>query len=193
MTLSYVDESGVQQSQSFSFGIVLSGNIILVLQSPQVVQGTDSLVVSGSILNEGFSSAYYASVTGTLAGTKTPSSADYVGEVDPNTPVPFSVTVPYTPQNAGSLQANISIVVSYENSLGAAEQFTQGIPTTITPSGSGQITTSSGTSSGSGLAPYFVYGLIVMIVLVAVVGAVYVRRNRPRTPKSHEADESKVF
>jgi hypothetical protein len=193
VTLSYVDESGVQQSQSFSFGIVLSGNIILVFQTPQVVQGTDSLVVSGSILNEGFSSAYYASVTGSLAGTKTSSPADYVGEVDPNTPVPFSITVPYTPQSAASRQVNVSVDVSYENSLGSAEQYVQGIPTTITPSGSSQVTTSSGTSSGSGLVPYFVYGLIVVIVLVAVVGAVYVRRNRPRKPKSHEAEESKVF
>ena len=194
VTLSYVDESGVRESQSFSFGIVLSGNIVLVLQSPEVVQSTDSLVVSGSILNEGFSSAYYASVTGSLAGTKTASQADYVGEVDPNTPVPFSVTIAYTPQNVASLRANVSITVSYQNSLGSAEQYTEGIPTTLSSSGSSQTTTtSSGTSSGAGLLPYVEYGMIIVVVLVAVVGAVYVRRNRPRAPGRDEADEPKVI
>ena len=93
VTVTYIGQSGTTESATFSSGLVLAGTIQLVIQSPQVTQSNSTLSVSGEILNEGFSNAYYASVTGSLAGAKGVSPADYVGEIDPNTPVPFSLTL----------------------------------------------------------------------------------------------------
>jgi len=178
--VTYLDSSGTLKSAAFSLGLVLSGNIEMVVQSPTVTQANSSIVVAGSILNEGFSSAYYAGVTGSVGGSKDTSAQDYVGEVDPNTPIPFSVTIAYTPQ-ANPSRANITVVVSYTDSLGQSARFTTTVPTTLKSAGQlfqSQGTGSTTTSSGTDSFTYLEYGVVAALVLVAVIGAVLVRRNR---------------
>jgi len=184
LTVSYIDQSGNRASTSVSTGLVLSGNVIMVLQSTQVTQGNSSLAVSGSILNEGFSNAYYATVTGSLAGTKGQAGTDYIGEVDTNTLIPFSVTINYIPSNTPNQKVNVTVSVSYEDSLGLNGKYTVMIPTTLKSIEQllgGGTTTTTGSSSGSSLLTYLEFGVIAIIAVVAIVGAIYVRRNRAET------------
>ena len=93
LTVTFTDSNGVTHTQSFPVSFTLQGTIILVLQNTAVTQTTTGFTVTGSILNEGSVPAYYASISG-LLGIST-ATAVYIGEIDPNTPLPFSVTIPF--------------------------------------------------------------------------------------------------
>jgi hypothetical protein len=99
---------------------ILEGTVTLILQNTAVSQTATSFTVTGTILNEGSAPAYYTSISG-LLGVNTASPV-YLGEIDPNTPLPFSVTIPFTAPtaisttsastttNSGSASANSSSV-----------------------------------------------------------------------------------
>jgi hypothetical protein len=94
VTVTFTDSNGATHTQSFPVEFTLQGTIILILQDEAVSQTTTGFTVTGSILDEGTASAYYVSVSGLLGlNTATPV---YLGEIDPNTPLPFSVTIPFT-------------------------------------------------------------------------------------------------
>jgi hypothetical protein len=196
VTVNYLDSSGSLKSASFSSGLVLAGKITLIIQDPQVTQSSSTLVVTGTILNEGFSSAYYASVTGSLSGAKGSSQPDYLGEVDPNTPLPFSVSIDYTPKATANLPANITVNISYADSLGIAGQQLSKVPTTLESAEQllqTQVSSSSSSSSsGSSALTYLEYGVIAALVVVAVIGAIYIRRNRATATDSGEASNHKA-
>jgi hypothetical protein len=179
VTVTYIDQSGTTKSATYSTALVLSGTIDLIIQSPQVTQSNNTLSISGEILNEGFSSAYYASVTGSIVGVRGTSQADYVGEIDPNTPVPFSVTISYAPQSS-TRSANVSVDVAFKDSLGIQGAYSSAVQTTLSSSSPvlSSSPTSSGSTSGADLLTYLEIGVIVALVVVGAVGFIYIRRNR---------------
>ncbi len=61
ITVTYTDQDGNSHSQSLTMGFILSGTITLTAESESVTQSSRSLAISGTILNEGTASAYYAS------------------------------------------------------------------------------------------------------------------------------------
>jgi len=93
LTVSFTDSSGTTHSQTFPVSFTLEGTIILILQNTAVSQTATGFTVTGTILDEGSASAYYTSISGLLGvNSATPV---YLGEIDPNTPLPFSVTIPF--------------------------------------------------------------------------------------------------
>jgi hypothetical protein len=192
VTITYLGQSGTEMSATFTSGLVLTGTIELVIQSPQVTQGNTTLSVSGEILNEGFSSAYYASVTGAMSGARATSQADYVGEIDPNTPVPFSLTLPYTPGRS-ALNAKILVNVAFKDSLGTTGTYNSTIQTTLAPvSTTGSSSSAGGSSSGVDLFTILELGVIAALIVMAVVGFIYIRRSRTKTsPSEYEEKEDK--
>jgi hypothetical protein len=62
LSILYYDQSGNEHTAQFAVGFVLTGTIALTAESETVSQSTRTLSVSGSLLNEGTASAYYASV-----------------------------------------------------------------------------------------------------------------------------------
>jgi len=193
VTITYLGQSGVEESATFTSGLVLVGTIDLVIQSPQVTQGNTTLSVSGEILNEGFSSAYYASVAGSMIGTRGGSESDYVGEIDPNTPVPFSLTIPYTPSGSAQI-AKILVNVTFRDSLGTTGTYNSTIQTRLTPESSAAESGSSATGSSSGvdLLTILELGVIAAMVIIAVAGFLYIRRSRAKVPSSEvEVKEDK--
>jgi len=93
LTVAFTDSTGASHTQAFPISFTLEGTVILVLQNTAVSQTSTGFTVTGSILNEGSVPAYYASLTGLLGlNVGTPV---YIGEIDPNTPLPFSVTIPF--------------------------------------------------------------------------------------------------
>ena len=193
LTVTYTDLSGTQHSQTFSVGFVLTGTVEMVLQDVTVSQASSSVTVSGSILNEGTASAYYASVSGTINHSATGNeSADYIGEVDPNTPTPFSVTIPYPAPTNSQQAAQVTINVAYKNVFGkgaTAESSTTASLESATQLflSSATVSSGSGGSGGGRLVTIVSFALIAVLVIAAVVGIIVVRRTRSGTkPKKEE-------
>ena len=117
-----------------------------------------------------------------------------MGEVDLNPLTPFSVTINYTPQ-ATSSRANVTISVSYEDSLGNTGEYAASIPTTLRSASqlAGNQVVSSSSASDSGQLPYLEYGVIALLAVVAIVGAIYVRRQRAASAPVKDNSDSGVI
>lgn len=181
VTVSYSGPSGSAEASTLQTALTLAGDIDLIIQSPSVTQSSGSLSISGEILNEGFSSAYYANVNGSIVGVKGTSQSDYVGEIDPNTPVPFSFTVSYTPQSSAR-SVSISIDITFKDSLGLQGTYSAPVQTTLTTTSTSTGTSTATSTSGVGLFTYVEIGVIAALVILAAVGYVYIRRNRASYP-----------
>ncbi len=141
LTVSFTDSSSVSHTQSFPISFTLEGTVILILQDTSVSQSLSGFTVTGSLLNEGSVAAYYASING-LLGTNS-GTAVYLGEIDPNTPLPFSVTIPYTaPVTVNSTAASGNSTVSNSNATSFTVSRTRGTGsfTGVPPGGAGNFT-----------------------------------------------------
>lgn len=125
LEVDFSDSSGTSHSENFPLSFTLEGTVILVIQDETVSQSTTGFTITGSILDEGSASLYYSSISGVL-GTASATPV-YLGEIDPNTPLPFSITIPFV--------APATLATS---------------STTATASHSGSTTTSTRTFSRSG-------------------------------------------
>lgn len=192
LTISYQNQYGISFSQVFQVGFIVTGTTEIVIQDEQITQGSGNLTVSGTLLNEGTAPAYYASVAGyTNASSRhVLGPLSYIGEVDPNTPVPFTATVPFTVRGAVSTLA-VTLVISFRDSFGR-NLTSQSTPVATTlapgvgvssPSGGTTGNTSTATSGGQLLVKIVLYAIIAAVAVSMVVGAIAIRRRR-RSPGS---------
>jgi hypothetical protein len=181
LSVSYADQSGSQHTQSFPAGFVLTGTVQLVAQDELVSQTSTGLSVSGSFLNEGGVSAYYAQVTGSVRGFPgSNATAYFVGEIDPNSPVSFAITIPLSAPSRAQT-GTVLLNVQYKDTFGNIRTFSTSNTTSLESAEqflASEASTTTTTSSGGNLA--YIVGLIVIaaIVIVGVAGAVMVRRRR---------------
>ena len=196
LSVSFTDQSGAQHTQSFTVGFVLSGTVQFVVQDEQVSQALTGLTVSGSLLDEGGASAYYAQVTGSVQGSRNSNATDYyVGEIDPNTPTSFTITIPLSAPSSART-AVILLGVEYKDSFGANQTFATTSPVSLQSAlqlSAGQASTVTQTSSGGDLVTLVSLGVIAAIVIVGLVGAVMVRRRRAAMSPVGERKEQKVI
>ena len=170
------DKQGNQRTQTFSVGFRLAGQIDLVITGEQIVQTNQTLVVSGTILNKGTTPAYYAQVGG--QANSEAGQQSYLGEIDVNTPLPFSIVVPAKLPNSGTEPTNVTVSISFQDNFGSNRQIVLTSHTTLLPpqSGTETITTQRQT-------PFRALDLIfsvVIIVLVLVLAVVLLRRRGSR-------------
>lgn len=181
LSVGFTDPSGSQHTQSFAAGFVLTGVVQLVVQDELISQTSTSLSVSGSLLNEGGVSAYYAQVTGSVRGFQgSNATAYFVGEIDPNSPVSFTITIPLSAPSRAETGA-LLLNVEYQDTFGNSHTFATSSTTNLESADqfiASQVTTTTPTSSGVNLA--YIVGLVVIaaIVVVGVAGTVMVRRRR---------------
>ena len=203
LTVTYSNSYGISTSQSFQVGFELAGTIEIVIQNEQITTGSGNLTVSGTILNEGTAPAYYASARGSTnssssRGITEPSS--YIGEIDPNTPVPFSTTVAYSlgrSQASSSIPLLVSLVITYKDSFGTSLSAKIDEPTAISSSSSIGIsggTTAGGTPTATGqrLVLLVFYAVIIGVVAAVVAGMIIVRRRRKVERIGEAAQDAKV-
>ena len=99
VTMSYRDNVGAVRTEQRSIGILVKGPIRIVLQDvavmPSVVGAGGNVTVAGTIMNEGAVSAMYmnASLLTVPPFVAYDGARSYIGEVSPNTPMPFSLSV----------------------------------------------------------------------------------------------------
>ncbi|MDG6904773.1 MAG: hypothetical protein JRN20_03190 [Nitrososphaerota archaeon] len=252
ITISYTDAGGNEHSQSFTSSFALSGTIILTPESESVSQSTRTLSVSGTLLNEGTASAYYATAVGcvvqtgvnfpifpsrttTTTSTSSPvagatsssttrsftvtttrsftnftgsftgpsggspnsttgattescpstAASEYIGEIDPNSPVAYSLTANYVPANTTS-RATLVMVITYKNNYGQSATQVVDKQVTLTPQTTGTSTPTIKSSNGEKYVKIGVYAVIAGVVASLVAGGLYTRRNRKITKPSEE-------
>lgn len=69
LSITYSDQQGTQHTQVFTVGFILSGTITITAESESVTQSSRTLAISGSLLNEGTASAYYATAVACVVQT----------------------------------------------------------------------------------------------------------------------------
>ncbi len=184
VAVTFTNLDGVQQTQTFSVGLTLTGSIDIVVQDETVAQTSSGVTVSGSLLNEGSSSAYYVQVSGRVNNaSSTGESPDYVGEVDPNTPTPFTLSIPYPAPGSAQPHAVVQLDITLQNSFGTSSTTTSS--GTYSLESESQLFQSTGTSSSSGtgnsganLVRIVSYSIVGVFVIAAAVVAVVVGRKR---------------
>jgi hypothetical protein len=99
VTVGYRDAAGTSHSETYSLGLSVQGAIDIVVQSalvaPVPVEAGGTVTVSGNLLNEGNVAAMYMNATAVVAPPfeAVDGSGLYIGELDTNTPLPFSVSL----------------------------------------------------------------------------------------------------
>jgi hypothetical protein len=183
LSVAYSDSAGTHNgTKSFSVGFKLAGTITLVVQGELITEAPGNVTISGTLLNEGQTAAYYATLVADLTqgGTSLGNASQYVGEIDPNTPLPFSVTIP-TSHAISNGTAGMDILVSYQDNFGQNQTFSS-VAQHITVFQSQQIPQGGQTHQGRATfgAGILLLIIILLVVIVAVVSVLYVRRRRSK-------------
>jgi hypothetical protein len=184
ITVSFTDQNGDQLSESFPVAFTLMGRVSLVVQDLTVAQTTSNLTISGSILNEGNADIYYAQVSGAVASSPSLSGASYyMGEVDTNTPIPFTISIPFTTEENTPQKENVLLNVTYQDSFGATNETIVSAAVTLKTlsqlvSSESSTTTTPSTSSEQNLINIVEYAVVIAIAAAAVIGVIFVRRQR---------------
>lgn len=121
--LTYVDANGYQHTETKSVGLSVRGRIVIDTQGlsvvpPEVGPGRNVTVI-GNILNKGNVASHFTETRIKSEGPirTTAASTQYIGEVDPNTPVPFSLNFQIDRQ-AGVGTYPVTVQFIYEDSYG---------------------------------------------------------------------------
>lgn len=199
LTVSHSDKFGNTHSSSFSMGIVAFGRIQFVVQDEQIVQNANGVEISGTLLNQGTASAFYAQITANVTGSSNlGSGTTYVGEVDVNTPLPFSITVTHSPIES-NMAARVTLSTTYQNDFGQVLEQDLAI-LSVDLLSSGQIErqassqSSRGTAVQTGLFSASTLAIVVGMAVLVVFSSVYVRRRRrAKREKAAERGKDKVF
>jgi trimeric autotransporter adhesin len=160
LSVTYYDQYGNSHTLTFPVGLVVIGGIDLVVQDETVSQNATSITISGSLLNEGEASAYYLELVAnaTIGSQNVGGGSYYVGEIDPNTPTAFSITIPlsWRPTTGGSTStittstATTSSPTTAATSSAPASSTTTSLSSTISSSTTATTTSSLTSRSFSG-------------------------------------------
>jgi hypothetical protein len=171
-TISYFNSLGQLQTITIPAGFVAIGRAVLQIQGMTYSVSDGVLSVGGTLLNEGTSSAFYLQLSASVVQNGVPlgQGASYVGEVDPNTPIPFSVQVPVA-SSATNGTATLNINMNYLNDYG--QQFNQSVPPQSFQLSLGQGATSASSTAGGGVAQGRIRGefflLSISLLIISVI------------------------
>jgi len=122
LSVSYSDEFGTSYNENYAIGLVIRGKVVLkvyeVIVSPYIAHPGDKISISGTLLNMGNVAAMFTNVS--IEANEildlTYESFAYIGDVDPNSPVPFTLTA-YIKSNANNGTYTIVVNVHYKDDL----------------------------------------------------------------------------
>ncbi|MFX0202923.1 MAG: COG1361 S-layer family protein [Candidatus Hodarchaeota archaeon] len=123
VTLIFKDHMEVVQMELNQLGLMVIGEIDLLIYDlnlfPPEVPINSNVTVSGSLLNRGNVEAMYVNVTvvGDAHFRTTAMSTYYVGQVDPNAPIPFALTA-LLQEGVGEGTYPLTILIEYKDNYG---------------------------------------------------------------------------
>jgi hypothetical protein len=187
LSVSVVEPNGNSYQNSFTVGFTLYGTIDFVVQGETVTQSGSNYTITGTLLNEGTAIAYYTYIVAGLGASSPSSPSAYIGEVDPNTPLPFSVTTDAASSQSVS-SAQIVLQISYKDNFGTNRTAILSTVAPVSVSETSTATSAAPHSRGLGLVTILA---AIIIVLLALLGVAALRRRG--SPSSSEKNrKSKV-
>ncbi|MEM2429255.1 MAG: hypothetical protein QW779_01790 [Nitrososphaerales archaeon] len=118
ITTQYIDEKNVIRIESENLGIYVQGLIKISIHDISLSYIGKAPMITGSILNEGNTKALFTRISLLTPPTSPikPISSTYIGDLDPDTSLPFSLAVDIiNPSIEGEYP--ITIIVNYKDSL----------------------------------------------------------------------------
>jgi len=187
--LSYLDSKGFPHTEVKEIGLSVRGRIILVSQDlriiPERVSAGRNVTLVGSILNRGNTEALFmeASIIRSNSISVASASSQYIGEIDPNSPVPFSLDfqVERSAPNGG-LPVVIQFV--YEDAYGNAFLKTEEFEVEV---GSFIPINAQDESPSGGLSLPFqlpMLGPILIVAVIAIILSILILRRRGRNKET---------
>ncbi len=107
---SFEDSSGLVREETHTLGMYVRGIISLTLQELSVEKLGEDYFLVGRILNEGTETALFTRIK-----LRDSEAQTYLGDLDPNAPVLFSLPLPRTLTPGSTI--NTELIVTYMNSL----------------------------------------------------------------------------
>jgi len=181
LTISYDDEYGNSYTENHNIGFVVRGQVSIVAYDwtimPNPVSPGKKVSISATLLNKGTATAMFVNVS--IQSNEililSQESSNYVGEVEENSPTPFTVSA-YVKPDVQNGTYPITIIVTYTDDLFEEHVFEITVGITVQKT--------SETNTGSEEGPSFLDllyrgGLTLLISTVALIAIViiYLRRS----------------
>lgn len=194
LSVTYNDQFGDVDSNTFSIGVTVIGGIDLVLQSNKIVQTLGNLTVDGTLVNYGSSPAYFTTISGTLSSTSVSGSSTsaFVGTIQPKASAYFTITIPYSPEVSAPQGVSVVLKVTYQNITGAALSTSNSTSFNLLPAS--QLPKSPGTEQ----ILIIEAGIVAVVIVVGLIGLLSFRQRRleasarkeeaPRASPKQDAD-----
>ena len=176
-SIQFTDEHGTNYFETVSIGLIVHGWVQISVFSSDIsvnsVYEGDNVVVSATLLNTGNTNALYANATlesDVEIFDKTESLKSYLGELEPDSPLPFSLTGTIN-SSAPSGEYQVRCVVYYQDDLYSVHKITINFTISIlslsktTGSVSPEIDLLS-LALGSGITLFLGGGTILAIIIV---------------------------
>ncbi|MGC8562292.1 MAG: hypothetical protein ACP5NO_03735 [Thermoplasmata archaeon] len=186
--IDYYNSTGSVATKTYSTGFLAIAPVSLIVQGFSENASGSTITVSGTLLDEGAGSAYYLTLEVTFAQQSlSTSGTTYLGEIDSNTPTPFSLTL-NLPSGVSNGSALVSIMVGYQNYYGQTVNSTIASHTIAfqTPSSLVNHTTPT-VRRYTPLGAIAVLITTLVIVILIIVGVAIVIRRRNRRKKGSRA------
>jgi len=188
LTISYDDEYGNSYTETHNIGFVVRGQVSLVAYDwtimPNPVSPGGKVSISATLLNKGTATAMFVNVS--IQPNEililSQESSSYVGEVEENSPVPFTVAA-YVKSGVQNGTYPVTIIVTYTDDLFEEHVFKITAEITVQKS-SGEETESE--EEVSFLDLLYHGGLTILISIVALIAiiVIYLRRSSKPLPTS---------
>lgn len=178
LNLNYRDDYGESHTDTYPIGLIVSGRIELTVYdkivTPQPAGPGSKVSITATLLNKGNVAAKYVNVSITpnsVLGLTMESTA-YIGEVEENSPAPFTLAANVN-DNVQNGTHPVTISISYRDDQYVDHSFNVTFNVTVEKDHTGQPIPDD---TGGLLEPLSEVGLVLLIVLAALVVIVFLYR-----------------
>ncbi|MCZ6724826.1 MAG: hypothetical protein O6846_01185 [Thaumarchaeota archaeon] len=187
LSLRYTDVTGTAMQENHNLGLVTTGAISMILQdaamTPRAGFPGANVSLSGTILNQGNEPALYTSIS--LRGgdvvqavRRGPPSDQYIGQIDPNTPLPFSLNFRINPDITPG-RHQITLVMEFQTNYLITQTLEEDITIFIREGGAPTGPQTTGDEDSRDFGPL---GVFLGIILASILGGLFLYRRSKATP-----------
>lgn len=180
ITLSYRDYYGVTHTESQTLGLIIIGQIVLVVfdKTASLQSVTSQISVTATLLNKGNVAARYvnATIVSSSILDLTTESTTYIGEVEENAPTPFTLMA-VLKSNVENGTYTFAVTICYRDDQYIDHSFDFTIPFTFVKTSGNQ----NGSNNGQALGPYTQVLIFLIIILTATSAIILLYRRHRRT------------
>ena len=195
LSLRYTDVTGTNLQESHNLGLVTTGAISMILQdaamTPRAGFPGANVSLSGTILNQGNEPALYTSIS--LRGgdvvqavRRGPPSDQYIGQIDPNTPLPFSLNFRINPDITPG-RHQVTLVMEFQTNYLITQIIEEDITIFIRE---GSAPTGPQTTGDDDSRDFGPLGVFLGIILASILGGLFLYRRSKATPDDLDFGDS---